>query len=100
MWPRILPRDHCIAARIRYIRYIERDAQALAHRRRTSKKTAITQSVWKATSTSVSEHVRREDELDVPVVVGSAEEIDFEAAMLSYVFVLDEDGAKALHIAG
>lgn len=36
----------------------------------------------------------------MPVVVSAAEEIDFETAMFGYVFVLDEDGAVALHIAG
>lgn len=100
MRPRVLPRDHCISACTRHIRRIQRDAQTRARRRRPGIKTAIAQSVWKAISAGVGEHVRREDELDMPVVVGTAEEVDFETAMLGYVLVLDEDGAVALHIAG
>lgn len=59
----------------------------------------VGETVWEAVAAVGGPHVGREDELDVPVGVGAAEEVDFEVAVSADVFVFDEDGSFVLHVA-
>lgn len=52
---------------------------------------AVTMSIRDAHGAVVHEGVRREDELDLPVSVGSGEELLFELSVLVDVLSLDED---------